>query len=145
MPIQVTITSNIAAILGALDEAVDTAVQAQAEALNERIGTSMEASHGGRTYRLGSKKRGYIYHQASAPGDPPAVETGALLISIQNVSTGPMQAAVYTDDMVGVYQELGTRHIAPRPFFAPAAEAQRDEFNSAIADAVISVLEGSGL
>jgi hypothetical protein len=170
VPIQVTFKSNIPAIVAGLDEVLDETVQVQAKELHDKIDAAMMASGGGRVYRLGSKKRGYTYHTASAPGDAPAIGPdsdpgggdddehrkhkghgddefpGHYIDSIKDGSTGPLTAAVWTDELLGVFLELGTRrHLEPRPHFAPAIEKQRDEFYTAIAEATLAVLEDAEL
>ena len=84
----------------------------------------------GRTYKRGKK-----IHIASAPGQPPAVDTGILRASIftdvsikqDNVigRVGPdvehiaAGTSVGTDVNYGLYLELGTRRMAARPFLRP--------------------------
>lgn len=73
------------------------------------------------------QKTGVVYgnHQASAPGEAPAQDTGELARGIQVqkrgdhvliVSTAPYSAAL----------EFGTETIAPRPFMQPAVEENRE-------------------
>lgn len=75
-------------------------------------------------------KSGIAYgnHIASAPGEPPAVDTGLLRASIQAIRVHFGQMWVVnagTDYAEGL--EFGTPTIAPRPFMLPAAEkAVRD-------------------
>lgn len=52
----------------------------------------------------------------------PWVRTGALQGSIGHDAEG-LQAAVGSNDPAAAPQELGTVHLPPRPFLAPAAEA----------------------
>lgn len=77
----------------------------------------------GRVYR-----RHGIAHQASAPGEPPAVDTGLLRASIRHEvvdEDGPV-AYVGSDVKYAIYQELGTRYIVPRPYLRPALDAVRE-------------------
>jgi hypothetical protein len=75
----------------------------------------------GRVYR----RRGVV-HQASAPGQPPAVDTGLLRASIRHEvveEDGGLAAYVGSDVKYSIYLSLGTRWIAPRPFLPPALDA----------------------
>lgn len=84
-------------------------------------------------------KTGRMYgkHQASAPGESPATDTGALANS---VSTSVDQAALTGNVNFGTgYSaalEFGTAKIAPRPYARPALMNKRDEITADIADEV---------
>lgn len=72
--------------------------------------------------------RRYGRHRASAPGNPPAPDTGRLRASISRevgkVGT-VLVARVGTDVAYGRYLELGTSRMAARPFLRPALDAGR--------------------
>jgi HK97 gp10 family phage protein len=77
----------------------------------------------GRVY----KRRG-IEHQASAPGEPPATDTGALIASI--VSGAEIEGAGlvgFLEARAGyaIHLEFGTRKMAARPFLTPSVEEHR--------------------
>jgi hypothetical protein len=96
--------------------------------------------HGtGRIYRKSHPTR---IHQASAPGEPPAPDTGLLRAAVGHavgtdaeglyaefgIATGPTPAAAEregdtTISDIGIYLELGTRHLAPRPWLRPSVPA----------------------
>jgi hypothetical protein len=81
-------------------------------------------------------KSGATYgdHQASAPGEAPAIDTGRLFASVDVRQSG---AEVYlVEDGYGLYLEQGTDDIEPRPHLEPAAEQVRPRFLSRMADAV---------
>lgn len=59
-------------------------------------------------------------HTASAPGDPPAVDTGRLRQSITALKIGPGHWRVGTNVKYAIFLEFGTRRIAPRPFVRTA-------------------------
>lgn len=67
-------------------------------------------------------KSGVVYgsHQASAPGEAPAVETSALIRSGYAVMTGELKAEAGFSDEKAEDLELGTTRIAPRSFLLPA-------------------------
>lgn len=85
---------------------------------------SLKQTGTGRVYQ-----RGNVTHIASAPGQPPATDTGQLAASIGEELRRDEQGLV---ERIGsnldkaLYLELGTRTIAPRPFLRPALDAGRD-------------------
>lgn len=65
-------------------------------------------------------------HRASAPGEPPAVDTGHLRASVGHrlgEDADGMYAEYGTDLDIGAYLELGTRTIEPRPWLRPSLPA----------------------
>jgi len=73
-------------------------------------------SGSGRVYQ-----RGGVRHRASAPGEPPATDTGYLLNSVDTQVEG-LQAKVGNTAEYALYLERGTQHIAPRPFVRESAQ-----------------------
>jgi HK97 gp10 family phage protein len=91
------------------------AVVAGGFVLETAVKISMSAaSHTGRRYGG---------HQASAPGETPAVDTGGLVNSIstelESSSATDAWAQVGTDKEYGEWLEFGTSKMAPRPFMRP--------------------------
>jgi len=78
---------------------------------------------------MDDQKHGRIYgaHQASAPGEPPASESGKLEGSIKVEPQGDTDHVVYSDDPKAEWLELGTDHIEPRPMWGPVSEIVRSE------------------
>lgn len=74
-------------------------------------------------------------NRASAPGDPPAPDTGALRSSITYERAG-LRAQVGTNLAYAKPLEYGTPRIAPRPFLRPAVAAIRGRMASALADSL---------
>ena len=74
-------------------------------------------------------------HQASAPGEAPATDTGNLANSIQTQMTGQLSAEVAVASECGAALEFGTEdgQIAPRPFLGPALDAARPGFEAGVA------------
>jgi len=71
-------------------------------------------------------------HQPSAPGSPPAVDTGTLKNSIpESRKTERLCRWVGTNLPYGLYLEFGTSRIAARPWLTPAIEAERGAVESA--------------
>jgi HK97 gp10 family phage protein len=83
----------------------------------------MSDAKSGRIY-----KRGQKIHQASAPGEAPAIDTGLLVNSIQVTDYGRLGTMVYTNTEYAEVLELGGRHILPRPYMRPAVEKIAPKF-----------------
>ena len=84
---------------------------------------SMSGSGGGRTYRG---------HTASAPGQPPAIDTGQLVGSLGHRMTVETEGIVYAGVEHAGYLEKGTRKMAPRPFLEPAAKKHLPQIQAAL-------------
>lgn len=109
----------------------------------EAHGKRLLSMHGtGRVYRKRKPRR---IHQASAPGEPPAPDTGLLRASLGHVvdvdgrglhadigyGLDAESAAERESDTnvakVAEYLEVGTRRMAPRPFLRPSLRAAEGE------------------
>jgi HK97 gp10 family phage protein len=85
----------------------------------------------GRIYTRGDK-----VHQASAPGQAPATDTGNLVNSIETSRKSDYEAIVAVNAEYAAGLEYGTAHILPRPFLRPAVEKQRGPFQQKIKDLI---------
>lgn len=117
----------IAAIDGALDKALLAVAQAIAD------DAQIEIQSGPKTGRV------YGTHQASAPGEVPAMLTGALFEGIKarmDSSEGEHVAVVVSEDEKSAWLEYGTPggKIAARPFLGPAAARIAPEADRIAAD-----------
>lgn len=93
---------------------------------NETIKT-LSGDRTGRIYRVPGTQ---VTYTASAPGEPPAVQTGQLRNSIAtNVYTEgrSIKGEVGTELMKGLHLEKGTKNMAPRPFLEPSFDSSLDE------------------
>jgi phage gpG-like protein len=99
---------------------MSTAFQIEANAK-----VSMSGPKSGRVYKRKGRE-----HQASAPGEAPAIDTGTLVNSIQVQETGELSAVVGTNMEYGAILEFGGVRMAPRPWLAPAFESVRDRFQA---------------
>lgn len=97
-----------------------------------------ESTEGDAKISMTGPKSGPIYrrkggtHQASAPGEAPAVDEGNIFNTTKaaEVNETTWVVAVAADE--GVWMEFGTRTVAPRPFLGPALEKHRAAFEAAI-------------
>ena len=120
--------------------------------MGRAVAATTLALHGDIIERVSQPGSGRLYtrrgvtHQASAPGEPPAPDTGSYRASIQpdltDVGTR-LEGRVATNDRRGPWLEYGTRNMAPRPHFAPALEAIRPVFLKNGTLALTRTLEGS--
>jgi len=111
---------------GELRRRASALVERTARAVEEDWKSSMEGQKSGRLYR-----RGNVVHQASAPGEAPAIDTGnyygAIHVEMESDLTAIVTpgAAPYP-----VILELGGANVAPRPAAGPAAEKNRARFEA---------------
>lgn len=83
-------------------------------------------------------KRGSVVHRASAPGQPPANDTGRLLGTIVYRVLGLQLAVEITAGTIyAKFLEFGTRKMEPRPFMNPALTNNLDKVR-AVMRAVLS-------
>lgn len=108
-------TKGIDDLLNRLDGVVDAWLGGVAEAIVTDVKLSFGSGPDGRRYTRGS-----IEHVASQPGYPPNVDTGALRGTIRQQRINAHERWVMDGMEYGVYLEIGTERIAPRPFMRPA-------------------------
>lgn len=79
-------------------------------------------------------KTGAIYggHQASAPGEAPAIDYGFLAGSVQGYMDTDTKGGVGVGAEYAPHLELGTSTIEPRPFMVPAAESVKRQFQESL-------------
>jgi phage gpG-like protein len=112
-------------------QAMDTHLQKLVENTAVRVQRTAVTSiqRGPKTGRV--YKRGGVTHRASAPGQPPATDTGDLASSVARVD-GELVAAVGTALGYGRDLEFGTSQMAARPWLLPALEASRAHFEGGL-------------
>ena len=133
----------------AVQKALADACTVGAQVVRGQIIKGMQGPKHGKVRRSkGSKAK----HRASAPNEPPAVDLGTLVRSIQVVAAQPGPEAVamvqQMDNLApyGKWLEYGTRDgkIRPRPFVAPAVAAKEKQVVSIIIAAVTKAIEDEG-
>lgn len=103
---------------------VDRVVQRTAAELE--AGIKLQIQQGPKTGKI--YQRGNVVHQASAPGQAPASDTGVLMGSITHEREGEGRAAVMSRTIYAAFLEFGTRKMAPRPAWLPEIEDAREPF-----------------
>ncbi len=82
-------------------------------------------------------KRRSIVHQASAPGEPPASDTGFLVSNITKTavekSGTELSISVESKAPYSKFLEFGTRKMSARPFLQPALEKNRNKIKGKFA------------
>jgi|APGre2960657404_1045060.scaffolds.fasta_scaffold138069_2 HK97 gp10 family phage protein len=77
-----------------------------------------------------SRRRG-VTHQASAPGQPPATDTGFLARNIySNIDSDGLGGSVESRAPYSSYLEFGTAKMAARPFMFPALEMNKPKIRA---------------
>jgi HK97 gp10 family phage protein len=88
-----------------------------------------------------SKYRKGAFHQASAPGEFPAADSGRLHQSLTTVPTenGPDRYVVQTgaNTPYATHLELGSARMAPRPFMGPSFDETLEKNKERIRNAII--------
>ena len=120
--------SNFAAIGQQMAREIDGVCESTALDIQARAQMAiMNPPKSGRIYR-----RGNVAHQASAPGEAPATDTGNL---VNSAYTKKLADADYETGFTVEYAaalEFGTPKIEPRPYLRPAVEAVKKAFLDAI-------------
>ena len=89
----------------------------------------------GRIYR-----RGNVLHQASAPGEAPASDTGSLVSRLEVVpNEDEVSAKLVANTQYAAFLEYGTEKMEPRPFMRPALAHMRDTIIKIMATMMRSV------
>lgn len=115
MSLKMTIdTSMMTKIRQALPEQISALLRGAANEMVSDMKMSMGTSPAGATY-----KHGNVSHVASAPGYPPNPDTGALRASINFYPESNTRVVIADGVEYGLYLEIGTERIEPRPFVVP--------------------------
>ena len=90
-------------------------------------GVKLRIQRGSKTGKVYQKYNPRRTHQASAPGQSPATDTGNLINSIYTDIAG-LTGAVGSTLAYASYLEYGTTRLLARPAWTPTVEDERDEF-----------------
>jgi HK97 gp10 family phage protein len=103
---------------------------------NEAVSLILNTPKSGRIYR-----RNGVSHQASAPGEPPASDTGQLVASVTtSVDETSLTGNVNFGSDHSACLEYGTSKMEPRPYARPALVNKRDAVRQDIAEEVTKAL-----
>lgn len=91
--------------------------------LDATIKDAMAQPKHGRLYPRGSR-----VHQASAPGEAPAIDTGNLIQSMEPQFPSPTKGVLAIFAEYAAYLEFGTRRMEARPFAQPAVQGLLEAF-----------------
>lgn len=109
--------ARLRALIARAPGRVDDAVAATAFEGERLIKQSFGTGSKGRTYRRAGRS-----HTASAPGSPPAVDTGRLRAGIYVYRAQAFTQVISTGDTeYAAALEYGTRKMAARPYMTPMA------------------------
>lgn len=111
-------SSRFSAITKAADEAMLQLVEDGVLAIHEEAVKGIMKRSSGEVQRRYNPKRIVV---ASKPGDPPNVDMGVFVKSVQfQVDENKLRGAVGTNDERGPWFEFGTANMAARPWLTPA-------------------------
>ncbi len=79
-------------------------------------------------------------HQASAPGEAPMTDSGALVASIKPPEVGDLFATVGSPLVYASYLEYGTRKMAPRPIWHKTADKEGLRFRDRVEEGLRNII-----
>jgi len=129
---------NQTALLGELQRNImRSVVQVTEEVRNEAVRLITHGQRTGRVYH----HHGHS-HRASAPGEPPASDTGNLVNSIHTeYDAATLTGRVVVGAEYGLYLEYGTQHMEARPFMRRALASKEAEINQLVQKAAAQVID----
>lgn len=122
---EIQIENNVDTILIKLQQNLKTKMEDATMAVRNKSLEVLSGTRSGRTYVIPGTK---VTYTASAPGEPPAVQTGRLRQSIATeISNDGMVGKVGTTLDYGRELEQGRSNMAPRPWLKPSFEQSENE------------------
>lgn len=113
--ISLTVKINQNELKGDINKNAGALIRNIAFAVEAEMKKLMTLPKHGRNYRRGSRS-----HTASAPGEPPAVDTGFLINSIRTTIKSDTEAVIEIPAEYAEGLEFGTSRVEARPFVRPA-------------------------
>lgn len=106
--IRVTVEDRTPELFQKLEAAIGRFVRKGIGFMDDRVRASMGEPKTGRQYGK---------HRASAPGESPAIDSGNLVGSIQQIFPSTLEALVGTPVEYAIFLEQGTSRMAARPLW----------------------------
>jgi HK97 gp10 family phage protein len=128
-------TRNLGEVLGGIGVGGKAGLADVGVLVSNRVRQKLSTPGTGRTYRRAS-----VVHVASAPGKPPAVDTGRLRASYTwrtGVDARGPYVEIGTNVLYAPFLEFGTRRMAARPHLRPAVNELRKEIVALIRQGII--------
>jgi HK97 gp10 family phage protein len=128
-------TRNLGEVLGGIGVGGKAGLADVGVVVSNRVRQKLSTPGTGRTYRRAS-----VVHVASAPGKPPAVDTGRLRASYTwrtGVDARGPYVEIGTNVLYAPFLEFGTRRMAARPHLRPAVNELRKEIVALIRQGII--------
>lgn len=126
---------NLGLVLGGIGVGGKDGLADVGVVVSNRVRQKLSTPGGGRTYR-----RGRVAHVASAPGKPPAVDTGRLRASytwrLERDARGPY-VEIGTNVLYAPMLEFGTRYMAARPHLRPAVNEVRASITALVRQGIV--------
>ena len=121
------VKNNLNSIAAQLARETDIIANKTTTDIKASIIESMTGQKSGKVYEVQGKK-----HQASAPGEAPARDTGNLINSITIDKAANAHYIINFGAEYAVRLEYGTGRIQPRPFARPAVKKHQYAFHAAL-------------
>lgn len=118
---------NLGAHRDTVEDGVQPVIRNFIYDLRNRMVVSFNEPKTGREYKRG--KKGQRVHRASAPGEAPAVDFGHLQNSLDVDVSNPLKGVLSIGAIHGLFLEVGTDRIAPRPFVVPAIKGALEQLS----------------
>lgn len=123
--VKIDVKLNLAEFVKVTDAAASRVIRAFALRTVERMKAAFKLPKSGRVYRVSRTGR---THQASAPGEAPAILMSFLQDSILTTFPTAREGVIAIGAAYAPYLEYGTARMKPRPYIAPAIKETIAEF-----------------
>lgn len=123
--VKIAVKLNLAEFVKVTDAAASRVIRAFTLRTVERIKAAFKLPKSGRVYRVSRTGKP---HQASAPGESPAILTGFLQNSVLTTFPTAREGIIAIGAAYAPYLEYGTVRMKPRPYIAPAIKETIAEF-----------------
>lgn len=126
----VTLTSTVPAFIAQVEARAERAVNDTLTDFGRALLAEFSEPKSGRVYKRPGRE-----HQASAPGQSPAIDEAQLIASFEFKKETAYRALVSiggTRAPYAVYLEFSTAHMAARPYWSKAIETVRPAYNERV-------------